>query len=972
VLSYNEAEQQVLEIVKKHTDASQIIIFAPSLPWEASMFQRPQQLARFLAKQGALVFYLQPLRSWPPVFDEVEDGLIVCQAPSDTFHVVPNAFIYALTWNIPLLAYFPSQRVIYDYLDEISVFHGEQVRLQRDHGDYLIKADLVLTTSQNLYNQAVNLRKDCVLCQNGADVDHFSKAIHPSSLPDDLRPIVEKGKPIIGYHGAMARWFDYDLLRELAQKREDLEFVLIGVDHDQSLQESQILEAKNIHWLGAKPYQELPDYLAYFNAGIIPFEVNQITNATSPIKLFEYMAAGKPVIASPMQETVRYGEFVLIASTVDEWSKQIDAALSYRLDEKKQAVLKEAASINSWAARASLILEKLAIIGASPRKLPWYWRLQSGEGRLQRLLRLVARGIKVWRMVGWRGFVKGFFYKFADQINTLRRIPFFKRPRALEETYLLEDNSQVTLYTDDDLLFGEYWPRRVLLGQRDQPEVKISLIATVYNEEGNAVEWADAILSQSLLPHEIIIVDAGSTDRTLELLKERTRDSQIHVELITEQKINIAAGRNLAIEKASHEVIVVSDFGCRPHKDWLENISAPFRLDANTEVVCGWYTAVDKQGKVVPYKGWPVLSEINPQEFIPSSRSVAFTKSAWMRAGGYPEWLTLTGEDTYFALELKRYASRWAFVPSAVVDWMAPTSLSELWQKAYSWSIGNGEAGIQSSLYLHVAKQLILGLLMLIAALLSFGALLIYLPKNQEWMAWSAALVFALVLMTASKKLRTQLLSSQWIETLGLRIAQAGGFLKGASRKDAIDAKRLAKTKGLIFLLCGTPIDDTGGGARTTQLALEFLRQGYWVVYINRYPKWEHQQAVVHIAHPNLLVSELSRFYWIDFSAKYEQLLVNMDIQCIVELPTQDFLPLMQTIKQNGGRLVYEMIDDWDSSLGGEWYTPNVEQEIIRISDRLIATAPILQTKMEKGKQSPRWHDAECGQQPPLQPSSSI
>ncbi|MBK8822576.1 MAG: glycosyltransferase [Anaerolineales bacterium] len=348
------------------------------------MFQRPQQLARFLAKQGALVFYLQPLRSWPPVFDEVEDGLIVCQAPSDTFHVVPNAFIYALTWNIPLLAYFPSQRVIFTIIwMRFPVFHGEQVRLKRDHGDYLIKADLVLTTSQNLYNQAVNLRKDCVLCQNGADVDHFSKAIHPSSLPDDLRPIVEKGKPIIGYHGAMARWFDYDLLRELAQKREDLEFVLIGVDHDQSLQESQILEAKNIHWLGAKPYQELPDYLAYFNAGIIPFEVNQITNATSPIKLFEYMAAGKPVIASPMQETVRYGEFVLIASTVDEWSKQIDAALSYRLDEKKQAVLKEAASINSWAARASLILEKLAIIGASPRKLPWYWRLQSGEGKLQ-------------------------------------------------------------------------------------------------------------------------------------------------------------------------------------------------------------------------------------------------------------------------------------------------------------------------------------------------------------------------------------------------------------------------------------------------------------------------------------------------------------------------------------------------------------------------------------------------------------
>lgn len=75
---------------------------------------------------------------------------------------------------------------------------------------------------------------------------------------------------------------------------------MIGVDHDQSLQENGRFGGKQIDWLGAKPYQELPDYLAYFSAGIIPFEVNEITNATSPIKLSEYMAAGKPAIASPM------------------------------------------------------------------------------------------------------------------------------------------------------------------------------------------------------------------------------------------------------------------------------------------------------------------------------------------------------------------------------------------------------------------------------------------------------------------------------------------------------------------------------------------------------------------------------------------------------------------------------------------------------------------------------------------------
>jgi len=487
-------------------------------------------------------------------------------------------------------------------------------------------------------------------------------------------------------------------------------------------------------------------------------KLNEITHAASPIKLFEYFAAGKSVIASPVQEIKRYADLVLTATTIEDWSIQIDKALTYTVDVKRRAVFMEAASVNSWDIRASLILEKLAKIGASARKLPWYWRLQSGEGKIQKLLQLIARGIKVWRMMGWRGFITGFFYKFYDELNSLSRVQLFRRPRAMKETYLVEDNSQVTVYTDDPYLFGDYSPRRALLGQRGQPEVKISLIATVYNEEDNVLEWVDAILNQSLLPHEIIIVDAGSTDRTMELLKEHTRESQIHVELISEKKINIATGRNLAIEKARYNIIAASDFGCRPHKDWLENITAPFRLDANTEVVCGWYVAVDKQGKVVPYKGWPVLSEVRPQRFIPSSRSVAFTKTAWKKAGAYPEWLTLTAEDTYFALELKRYASHWAFVPSAAVDWMAPDSLKELWKKAYSWSSGDGEAGIQTSVYLKMARQLLFGVSLMGINVLALGAGLIILPKNYHWALWSVTiLVIIIALIVVNKKTRTKL-----------------------------------------------------------------------------------------------------------------------------------------------------------------------------------------------------------------------
>jgi len=946
-LSINEAEQHIVEIVKRHTEAKQIIIFAPSLPWETSMFQRPQQLARFLARNSALVFYMQPGRSWPPVFNEVEERLFVCQTPSDVFHLLPNAFVYTVTWNIPLLAYFQSPRVIYDYLDDISTFQGEQTRLQRDHGDYLIKADLVLTTSQKLYQEAIKLRNDCILCENGADVEHFAKAEQPSIVPDDLKKLVANGKPIIGYHGALAHWFDYELLKEVARRCDDVEFVLIGIDHDQSVEQSGILEQPNIHWLGSKPYKELPKFIAYFKAGIIPFKINEITNATSPIKLFEYMAAGKPVIASPMAEASRYPS-VLIADTPEKWARKIDEALEKSTDMQFINAFKELAWENSWDARASLIMESLADISSSPRKLPWYWRFQSKNEKIQRLLRLFARGIKVWRMSGWRGFVKGIYHKFYDQINKTRRASIFKRPRALEETYVVEDNSQVVLFTDDESLIPGYWPRQTLQGYQSKPAPQLSLIATVYNEESNVLDWTERILNQTVKPNEIVIVDAGSKDRTLELLRECLQGSAIPIQLISSPGLNIAAGRNLAIQKAQYDLIAVTDFGCRPHHDWLENLVAPFRLSSDTEVVAGWYMAVDKKGRVIPYKGWPVLPEVNPQDFIPSSRSIAFTKEVWAKAGGYPEWLTLTGEDTYLALELKRFASRWGFVPSAVVDWFAPTTWWGLWRKAYTWSIGNGEVGINASLYLTVARQLILGgtALLILLGMLIVASLL--LPPDQVWIAYSAVLLLLIALMLISRKFRSRIFSLRLIEETGLRIAQVSGFLKGTSRKERVDRKRLAQTKGLIFMLCGTMIDDSGGGARTTQLAMELLRQGYWIVYVNRYPKWEHQRIAVHIAHPNLFTYALSELYWVDFTAKYEKLMIGKEIHCIIELPTQDFLPLIQNIKKNAGKITYEMIDDWDSSLGGLWYTPSVEQEIIRTSDYLVATAPALQTKMEK------------------------
>src|SRR5690606_34018569 len=109
--------------------------------------------------------------------------------------------------------------------------------------------------------------------------------------------------------------------------------------------------------------------------------------------------------------------------------------------------------------------------------------------------------------------------------------------------------------------------------------------------------------------------------------------------------------------------------GCRLRPDWLERLIIPFELEKETQVVAGMYVGIDANGREVERSGWWSIKSIkNPKEFLPSARSSAFTRRIWEEIGGYPEWLSMTGEDTYFALELKKYASIWAFVPEAIAE----------------------------------------------------------------------------------------------------------------------------------------------------------------------------------------------------------------------------------------------------------------------------------------------------------------
>lgn len=514
--------------------------------------------------------------------------------------------------------------------------------------------------------------------------------------------------------------------------------------------------------------------------------------------------------------------------------------------------------------------------------------------------------------------------------------------------YPIEDNSQVTVFTTA-ALFPTY-PLRKSLSSPRLRRVSVSLITTTRNEKQSAAAWLNSLASQSRLPDEVIIVDGGSDDGTVELIQDFASRSPFSLTVLSVPGANIAHGRNLAIAQAQHEFIACTDFGCQIHPDWLHHIVAPFEIDPAVQVVAGWYRVVKNHRARMLMLG-PIFSEILPEYFIPSSRSLAFAKSAWEATGGYPEWLTLTGEDTLFALELKRCCIQWAFVPEAVVEWQGPPNARAYWRKVFHWSIGDGESGVSAHLYWHS----LLRILLLAGTTLALALAVISAVASGKLSAWWAPVVFLLgagiiFLLGFSGNLRSlRDLSFEF----GAEIARVAGFLSGARRRVQAWARRFENVHGTFFILSGVPIDDTGGGARPTQIALELLRQGYAVVFINKFPKYESVQLQLTISHPNLFTYQLSKFRWKRFVQDFALLLKHKPLAALVEFPLDDFLPLISALRKQAGVVIYDLLDAWDTALGGQWYSPKTEAAVIASSQVLAATEASLAARLERMSDRP-------------------
>lgn len=227
-----------------------------------------------------------------------------------------------------------------------------------------------------------------------------------------------------------------------------------------------------------------------------------------------------------------------------------------------------------------------------------------------------------------------------------------------------------------------------------------SLITTVFNEEKNINVFIDSVLGQSLRPAELIIVDAGSSDKTREIIRVRQKeveDLKIHFKLLVKKGANRSFGRNMAIKNASKEIIAVSDVGCILEKDWLKNITKQFSYES-TSVVAGYYLPVAKtifQKCVAPF--FCVMPDFIEKhknkadfEFLPSSRSVAFQKKVWERVGGYPEELNYC-EDLVFDQKIKRAGFKINFNSKAIVYWRQRDNLRSVFGQFYNYAVGDGK-----------------------------------------------------------------------------------------------------------------------------------------------------------------------------------------------------------------------------------------------------------------------------------------
>ena len=374
------------------------IVCVSTINWDF-LFQRPQQIVARLASRGHSFIFIEPS---PPLFRVIRaPSMLLPKIGHHNVLLVKNLTIskgdkkiirsLIAIFNVLLLTtliyiffrktdfwlfYFPDsfilqfvrkQKIAYDCVDDLSNFpdisQKKKLELINNELNLIGTAKIVFATSWSLYERNSKINPNTAYVPNACDFEHFYKALQIKEQPHDIQQL---RYPIIGFIGAIREWIDIDLICKIAEEHPEYSILLVG---PVTYGYHKLKKYKNISMVGTKEYRVLPQYLAFMDVCLIPFKVNKLTIASNPIKLYEYLAAGKPVVSVALPEIIikNASSLVRVAQNGNEFIKQIQEAVNEtKTSENNREIFRRVsfAKRNSWEKRIDTIEKLLRSISA--------------------------------------------------------------------------------------------------------------------------------------------------------------------------------------------------------------------------------------------------------------------------------------------------------------------------------------------------------------------------------------------------------------------------------------------------------------------------------------------------------------------------------------------------------------------------------------------------------------------------------
>lgn len=383
------------------------IICLSSMTWD-SVWTRRQRFMNMLAEQGNKVLFVEPpisivtLLRFPegsfnptlkPKIKKIKENLNVLTPPLLLpFQAISRlinrmnqlilgnlvsscqrrlSFCQPILWMYSpayadILGKVRARMLVYDCVDEFSEYPGFNKHLILNLERKLVmEADIVFVTAKGLLSKRRRLSPNTFYLPNGVDVQHFSQAQNRDlKIPSEISKLL---RPILGFVGGIYEWVDLDLIEYLAKQKHQYSIVILGPVGKRVNVSNLSMKYRNVYFLGRKKLKDLPAYIKGFDVCLIPFKVNKLTSTVNPLKAYEYLAAGKPVVSVTMPEISHLERLIYFAESYEHFAMQVQIAIAEDCEEKVRQRIEEMKNY-SWERLLSIACRQIQQVEANLKR----------------------------------------------------------------------------------------------------------------------------------------------------------------------------------------------------------------------------------------------------------------------------------------------------------------------------------------------------------------------------------------------------------------------------------------------------------------------------------------------------------------------------------------------------------------------------------------------------------------------------